>query len=158
MKPNSGWYKFYYGNEGTVAWQSYSFDLPYQSVITLTDCFCPGDRFQLIDNGRVLLNVNQCPFPDTACTIQNQVADPDQCVKDGNFCSGSAILPPGPHNITIGVLDSGLTAGAAFVRLDEICYLQNGPYEQAVPCCYAREQCDFQWWEDVCKKILKSKQ
>lgn len=121
MMADAGWYTVTYGSQYSYADQIFVLNLRKTSIVQLTACFCFGNVFQAYDNGKAILLTDHCTWPaPTAedCVDETRETDPQACVDSANFCDGAAILEPGYHNISIGVLQSPWGAGAAYIRVD----------------------------------------
>ncbi len=140
LMPDAGWYTVTYGSQYTYADQIFVINNRKTSIIQLTACFCPGNVFQVFDNGTPIILTDNCNWPvpiSPNCTGPNRVTDPLTCSNSPNFCNGAAILEPGYHNISVGVLNSPWGAGAAYVRVDTAAQNGNETYLNLplVPLC-----------------------
>lgn len=119
MMADSGWYTVTYGSQYTYADQIFVLNTRKTAIIKLTACFCPGNVFQVFDNGMPIILTDHCDWPvvpPADCSARE--TDPQICSESNLFCDGAAILEPGYHNISIGVLNSPWGAGAAYIRVD----------------------------------------
>lgn len=119
LKVGQGWYNFTFTNVHSYANRNFLFQSNVQTVLRLTDVFCAGDVFQVFDWGKFLF---QTSAVNTTC--DNYTPLPDVAWPSIGWSSGYYFLDPGCHNITIQVIDSPYTAGAANIRVD---------YEFALP-------------------------
>jgi hypothetical protein len=119
---DNGYYAFTYGNEGTLAFQSFIVESRHLTILSVSDCFLPGDVFQIYDNGQFMMVTDLCsagPIPDpSSCTVQG---NPCACFADSRYCKNFGYLLPGFHNISIAVVRSAATAGAGYLRVDSAC-------------------------------------
>jgi len=123
MMADAGWYTATYGSQYSYADQIFVLNLRKTSIVQLTSCFCFGNVFQAYDNGKAILLTDHCTWPaptSNTCSDEddNRITVPQDCALSPNFCDGAAILEPGYHNISIGVLQSPWGAGAAYIRVD----------------------------------------
>ncbi len=119
---NNGYYAFTYGNANTFAFQSFIVNSKHLTILSVSDCFLPGDIFQVYDNGQFMIVTDYCPSGPVAkpesCDL---VSCPESCFNDDSFCKNFGYLLPGWRNITIAVIRSASTAGAGFLRVDTAC-------------------------------------
>jgi len=111
----AGWgIVFGFGGPGPVP-GSIDFSHPTNVTLNVTDAFCTGDSFRILDRGRVVLETPRVgnDFPD--CLIYED--DPGQAFLNPQFSHGTAVLPAGSHSLTIEVLDSPYEGGAAFLEV-----------------------------------------
>ncbi len=139
IHPDMGFYAFSFGASHTYAFQNFVVKLRKPTWLSVTDCYCPGDNFQVFDNGRPILVTNECPEVTPSCELAFE-DNAWSCLKDPNFCHGVVLLDSGHHNLTIATINSSVGGGAAFLRLDSICPSQQmfGAYNAANPppaCC-----------------------
>lgn len=146
LMPDAGWYTVTFGGQYTYADQIFAVYNKQTAIIEMTACFCPGDQFQVFDNGvPITLTDAHCTpssLTNVVCTTPEQ--DPNVCADSNpDFCAGAAILEPGFHNITVGVLASPWGAGAAFIRVDTACKDANPDFYDLplVRCCTASSTC-----------------
>ncbi len=133
---DNGFYAFSFGGPKSYSYQSFFVKLHKTAFLSITDCYCPGDTFQVFDNGVPLLvtmNPEDGPY---ACEIPYYLTDAWSCFVGAYHSKGSAILNPGYHNITIATINSHLGGGTGFLRIDTSCTPTN---EQPVPCCWIKE-------------------
>lgn len=119
---DNGYYAFTYGNENTLAFQSFIVESRHLTILSVSDCFLPGDVFQIYDNGQYMMVTDLCeagPVPDPS-DIRVQ-GNPCACFSDSRYCKNFGYLLPGFHNITIAVVRSVGTAGAGYLRVDTVC-------------------------------------
>lgn len=115
-----GFYAFSFGASHTYAYQDFQIKVRKPAWLSVTDCYCPGDIFQVFDNGKPVLVTSDCPQDTPSC----EFAFNDNawgCLFDDNFCKGVILLDTGHHNLTIATINSSVGGGAAFLRIDSIC-------------------------------------
>jgi hypothetical protein len=78
----------------------------------VTDAFALGDRFEIFDFG-TSIGATSIPANSGFCGD-----DPDPCVANPLASSGFFLLAPGPHQITMQMLASPYSAGAAYFRVE----------------------------------------
>lgn len=143
---DAGFYAFSFGAAKTYAYQSFSFKLRNSGFLSITDCFCPGDTFQIYDNG-IPLAITKAPengpFP---CQPPYYMESAWQCMVGEYHAKASVILNPGHHNITVAAVNSAVGGGTGFLRIDTSC---TPPNTQPYPCCWIEEadnpQTDYEW-------------
>lgn len=121
MMADAGWYTVTYGAQYTYADQIFVLNNKKTAILQMTSCFCPGNVFQVFDNGTPITLTDNCDWPvptDPTCTDLERETDPFVCSQSSSFCMGVALLEPGYHNISVGVLESPWGAGAAYIRVD----------------------------------------
>lgn len=119
MMADAGWYTVTYGAQYTYADQIFVLNNKKTAILQMTGCYCPGNVFQVFDNGTPITLTDDCTFPQpTEPTCENREPDPFTCSQSTDFCHGAALLEPGYHNISIGILASPWGAGASYIRVD----------------------------------------
>lgn len=113
LKPNH-WQLFFFGPANTTVPDHFVFFLDRRAKLLITDAFCRGDRFAVLDNN-VCLGRTSIPPPPDNCTTYT--LDPRRAFRDPNWSSASFELGKGWHNISIKVLTSPYCAGGAFIQL-----------------------------------------
>lgn len=133
-----GFYAFSYGAPRTMAYQSYLLKLRKTAQLTVTDCYCPGDKFQIFDNGVPILTTDQCP-PTVPTDCSGLDTNAWSCMTNANFCHGQVLLNAGYHNLTFAVISSPSGGGAGFFRIDTLCApTMISPFDPAISppwCC-----------------------
>lgn len=137
---DNGYYAFTYGNANTFAFQSFIVNSKHLTILSISDCFLPGDIFQVYDNGQYMMVTDICPDGPVAHPQPDELEKcPATCFQSCSFCKNFGYLLPGWHNITIAVLRSASTAGAGYLRVDTACQADEtctdnlNRYPQ--PCC-----------------------
>jgi len=91
----------------------WTFTAPADGVtLSVTDAFSNGDRFEVFDFGS---SIGLTSVPSTSGICGD---DPVPCMADPNASSSTFSLGPGPHAITIGMVDNPIGSGAAYFRVD----------------------------------------
>lgn len=138
MTIDAGWYSFAYGKANTLAYRSFSVINNQVVQLMVTSCFCIGNVFSVYDNGQpIMLTSNPTATP----SCSPPVPDPNQCASPtSGFSTGTALLLPGRHNITIVVTKSPYSGGTGFLRVDTAC--PNPDFNlPPIPCCQAYNTC-----------------
>lgn len=159
---DNGYYAFTYGNANTFAFQSFIVNSKHLTILSISDCFLPGDIFQVYVDGQYMMVTDICPDGPVAhpepCEFEK---DPCACFHSCKFCKNWGYLLPGWHNITIAVIRSASTAGAGFLRVDTACQAHDtcdgnlNAWPQ--PCCQLpdRQNCSnnispYGFADDIC--------
>ena len=82
------------------------------ATLIVTDAYLLGDVFEIFDFG-VSIGAIARPTGNDSCND-----DPDPCVANPLVGHGFFLLDPGPHQITIQLLDSPFGGGAAYFRVE----------------------------------------
>lgn len=159
--PDGGFYPFsFYPAQDTVK-ALYKIDPTDQMlIVSVWDCFCPEDRYGILDGGRLVgMTVGRCfeidgsglPVPTSACTLdllaQPPGSDPSgdmDCLQQialygGQFCYSRAILDGGEgHELTIKIQKSPFSFGTGYIRVDRAC-----KHHDWTACCLLSNTCNF---------------
>ena len=103
----------FFWNGAGVVFASDSFEFDGRACITVTDDFFYGDQFRIYDNGGLL--------GDTSTPIAAAMAPPvgpDAAYADPNYSSGTFVVQPGSHSITIEVIANPFDTGRGYIRID----------------------------------------
>lgn len=111
-----GWIEFFFGGPGSVA-GPFTFAHRTPVVLSVTDAFCVGDRFGILENGGVV-GVTSTPAVPPDCEPPFAARQPRPAFHQGLYSAGMVLLPGGAHEITIRASRSPFGAGAAFLRVD----------------------------------------
>jgi hypothetical protein len=111
-----GWIFFDFGGPGSVA-GPFTFSSRTPVVLSVTDAFCVGDRFDILDQGS-LMSVTSTPALPPDCAPPFQTDLPRPAFYQGLYSAGMVLLPAGTHEITIRARLSPFGAGGAFLRVD----------------------------------------
>jgi hypothetical protein len=111
------WQPFFFGSQGSAAIGSpFTFTTSDATVVTVTDAFCPGDRFT-VSEGATTLGTTSLVAVDLACSLV--VSDPDMALGNPGFSSGRFVVGAGAHSIGIVASTSPFDGGGtAFLRYD----------------------------------------
>ena len=82
------------------------------AVITVTDAFLAGDRFEIFDGGISLGTTSTVPT-GPACG-----GDPDPCYANPAMSHGVFYVGPGARSLTIKAVNSPFGAGAAYFKIE----------------------------------------
>lgn len=141
---NSGFFSFNFGPTGTLAFENYLFLARSPAYLVITDCFCGGDTFQLLNQDTLLADVStNCSGQTSECL--NYQEDPNVCKDSAGFCSQRVLLDPGFYNLTLLLTNSIVGSGRAFVWIDDACL---SPITNTnLPCCEVLNtyDCNYQY-------------
>lgn len=134
---DAGYYSFNFGASFVTVRESFTFHSKRLTTLTVFDCYCNGDQFQVYDTNLEIITTSVPTSIDNSC--QGYSDDPYWCQIFGGdqWSNGNAQLNPGFHNITILPLSSPYGKGTGFLRVDTLC--QNGSYLQS--CCTLYGNC-----------------
>ena len=107
---------FFFGQAGTFSPNEFTFTANEPVMLSVTDDFCKGDRFEVFDNG-VSIGATSNPvneFP--GCSVS---AGPEAAATNPEYSSADFVLGPGFHHIKIKVIDSPFDAGAGYIEVHE---------------------------------------
>ncbi len=114
-----GWHYFSWtGGPGVFNDQgAFTYSSPVATVLTVTDVYVDGDRFQVFNNN-LSLGLTSVPLNDGSLLT----GDPGQAVLDSRLSHGTFLLPPGSNSITIETVQtaSGYPSGGGFLRVDPV--------------------------------------
>jgi hypothetical protein len=113
-----GWTQFKFGPVGSTVHPAYHFHSDVPTILKITDYYCTGDRFEILDNGRSIGRSSESCFDDCKTTTGN----PQHAYENDQWSSFTASLTPGRHNITIKVLSSPYKEGFGAIRVDPMLY------------------------------------
>jgi hypothetical protein len=111
-----GWIRFTFGRSGSVA-GPFTFAHRTPVVLSVTDAFCVGDRFDLLEKGSVV-SVTSGPAIPHDCKPPFHADLPQRAFYQGLYSAGMVLLPGGAHKITIRASSSPFGSGGAFLRVD----------------------------------------
>lgn len=111
---DNGWYIFNAGGTGSEWDRAYSFSLSSSAILTVTDVFLSGDRYEVIDLNSSTLGLTSIPT-----SIGDQIfADFDAALSDPRWSSGQFPLSAGSYLIHGRVESSPFTNSAGGLRVD----------------------------------------
>lgn len=111
-----GWVEFGFGSQGSVA-GPFTFAHRTPVVLSVTDAFCVGDRFNILEDGGVV-DVTSDPAVPPTCSPPFSAGKPRPAFYQGLYSAGMVLLPGGAHEITIRASRSPFGGGAGFLRVD----------------------------------------
>ncbi len=117
--PPADWQSFTWtGGDGAVADGSpFSVTAAAPVVLSVTDAFCPGDRFTISD-GETTLGTTSVPTLRPSCSDPADTSDPAVAFADPAYSKGTFALAAGGHSIGIVVSTSPFGGGAAYYSVD----------------------------------------
>lgn len=140
----SGFYPFDFGATGSLVDTKFKLSTSEMTVISAWDCFCPGDAFEILVDGRLAseLKGDCLSIPEGVCDPQTTVMQPLSCAREAlsgrsSYCYARTIVPKSAE-ISIRVKQSILGSGTGFIRADKAC--QVGP-DQWAACCLLDDTC-----------------
>ncbi len=112
-----------FNNEGP-----FTFTSTTSTILSVTDDFCYGDQFEIFDFS-ASLGLTSGPT-GTSCPPE---AGPDAAFASPNWSSGTFLLGPGSHSITIKVVQNPHGVGRGYLKVDSVGNRPpvadaNGPY------------------------------
>lgn len=111
---DSGWVEFSFGDVGSsFIGEPFTFTLSQAGILTVTDAYLSGDRFQVFDN---LISLGLTSNPTTTSDQIN--ADYDAAAADARWSTGIFGLAAGSYSITGIVTVSPFQGGGAALRVD----------------------------------------
>lgn len=156
IKPYVGIYAFNFGKTAVPIKQTFTFFATQQLLLTVWDCFCSGDSFNVFDNQVFLGSTARGPIEGKPCDYYS--CEPKECLTEainlGHFYWYSWTLLPGKHNVTMIPYLSPYGKGTAFLRLDKGCP-QTNINDPLVPCCFQTFSCSYQILNNPCKSCDK---
>lgn len=105
---------FFWGGPGTVFADDgpFTFTSASPTIVRITDDFCPGDRFRIYDND---VSLGETSDVETGGCVEQ---GPDAAFANPAYSSGSFLLGPGSHSITIQVIANPFSGGRGYIRVD----------------------------------------
>jgi opacity protein-like surface antigen len=99
--PFGHWVRFGVGGQGTYDFQGvFTFQSDGPVRLRVTDGFCRGDRFGVLDHGHALFQTSDVPV-DQTCLEQPFATTGSEGWHDSGYSRGSTPLGPGPHRIRL---------------------------------------------------------
>jgi hypothetical protein len=115
--PFGQWVAFDVGAVGSFDSQGvFTFMSDEPVVLRVTDGFCRGDRFRLLDHGHRLLLTSDVAL-DPSCDDNPFVTDPDQAWRDRTYSKGRIRLAPGYHRIHIREVQSPFGGSTGWIKI-----------------------------------------
>jgi hypothetical protein len=112
------WKKFTWNGDDGAKGPTFEFTSQTAVVFTVTDAYCPGDRFTLTDGGHSL-GVTTVPAR-TTCHYHDSTGRPDKALTDPAYTHGMFALSSGAHAVAIVASTSPFGGGGAWVRVDAL--------------------------------------
>jgi hypothetical protein len=85
-------------------------------IVRVTDAFCRGDRYRLLDHGVRKLTTSNVPV-DTTCSEQPFATTGPEGWRDAGYSRGHVRLGPGSHRIRIRSLRSPFGSSTGFIEV-----------------------------------------
>lgn len=109
----------------------YDFTTTNLTKITVTDAFCHGDEFHVVDNGTLLGDTSHIAPEDHICPFKlffppNTRAD--EAILDPTFSHGTFYVAPGQHSLDVVnkvMWNDTATGTGAYFRLDSVTLTKN---------------------------------
>ncbi|PJF18411.1 hypothetical protein PSACC_01814 [Paramicrosporidium saccamoebae] len=121
-----GWYLFNFGLADTFPRVKFILSSDNDFIMQVTDIQCPGDRFEIIDDG-VPIYMTAPLSSSVAKNCTEKINSPSVAFEmPDRYSTLFSYIPAGNHNITIRVVESPYTCGVAAIRFDEN-YAGNDP-------------------------------
>jgi hypothetical protein len=126
--PDAGWQSFITGGgiDGASTAGPWTFTTTAVAKVTVTDAFCRGDEFRVLDKDVVLGDTSEVASEFPACPFElffPPEARADAALADPTFSHGEFFVGPGTHAIEFEnkALWSDTTTGTgAFFRIDSV--------------------------------------
>ena len=118
LQPDAQWHRFVFGKAGSTVTLKFVANLRAPALLDITDLFCPGDAFRVLDNGK---NLGRTPLKRAdGCKVKT--SNPDVAFESDTWSHRSFELGKGKHVIEIKVIRSPYCGGAGAIRLNPILY------------------------------------
>lgn len=114
LVPGAGWQSFFFGGVGSF--DEFTLTTDEAVMISITDDFCVGDRFELVVNG-VSQGLTSLPDLQLVC---DGPGVPTLAFEDLRFSKGQFALGPGTYTLRVVAVASPFNAGGAWIRADAI--------------------------------------
>jgi hypothetical protein len=85
-------------------------------VVRVTDAFCRGDRYRVLDHGHRRMTTSNVPV-DTTCAEQPFASTGPEGWHDAGYSRGRVRLGPGKHRIRIRSLRSPFGSSTGFIEV-----------------------------------------
>lgn len=110
--PVGEWVSFQFGSAGSST-SEFHFEASGPIIVSVTDAYCRGDRFEVFD-GAQSLGLTSQPAPADGCT---EAATFDEGLANVHYSSGRFLLGAGNHALRFLAVESPYGAGRAGFRL-----------------------------------------
>jgi hypothetical protein len=115
--PFGQWTAFDAGAAGSFDAQGlFSFRSDTPVIVRVTDAFCRGDRYRLLDHGHRRMTTSNVPL-DPTCSEQPFASTGPQGWHDAGYSKGRVRLGPGRHRIRIRSLRSPFGSSTGFIEV-----------------------------------------
>jgi hypothetical protein len=115
--PFGRWVAFDIGGVGSFDTQGvFTFMSEDPVILRVTDGYCRGDRYRVLDHGHRLLLTSNSPL-DPTCDDQPFQTDPVQAWHDATYSKARRRLAPGYHRIHIRSVRSPFGGSTAWLRI-----------------------------------------
>ena len=114
--PFGVWTGFSAGPTGSTS-QVFTFSSRTPVLLRVTDAFCRGDEFRVLDRGFALFNTSTVGT-DPSCDGIPHLEGPRAAWRDQSYSKGRFLLQPGEHSVTIRITDSPFGGAGAYLRID----------------------------------------
>lgn len=115
--PFGRWTAFDAGAAGSFDAQGlFRFTSDTPVIVRVTDAFCRGDRYRVLDHGHRRLTTTDVPV-DTTCSEQPFASTGPQGWHDRGYSRGRVRLGPGRHRIRIRSLRSPFGSSTGFIEV-----------------------------------------
>jgi hypothetical protein len=111
------WTEFSFDQTGTAT-AAFTFFSRSPVLLRVTDAFCRGDEFRVLDHGYPIFNTSAVAT-DPSCDDSPFVGGPWEAWRDQTYSKGRFLLEPGSHRVKVRVTDSPFGGGGAFIRIDK---------------------------------------
>jgi len=128
VTPDAGWQQFETdgGVGGTSSTGPFNFESTKLTKVTVTDAYCHGDEFSVLDNGGHLGDTSAVPEDLINCSPRFYLSDTvraDASMADPTFSHGTFYVGPGSHSLEFAnkTIWNGTDAGSvAYFRLETV--------------------------------------
>jgi hypothetical protein len=115
--PFGQWTLFEVGKTGSFS-DVYRFTSDTPVMLRVTDAYCRGDEFRVLDRGSALFATSTVAT-DPSCDDQPDVETGGAAWRDASYSKGRFLLQPGHHWVRIQITDSPFSAAGAYLRIDK---------------------------------------
>jgi hypothetical protein len=114
--PFGQWVAFDIGGVGSFDSEGvFTFTSDVPVILRVTDGYCRGDRYRVLDHGHRLMLTSDSPL-DPTCDDLPFVTDPAQAWQDTTYSKGHRRLAPGYHRIHIRSVRSPFGGSTAWLE------------------------------------------
>lgn len=115
--PFGSWVRFDVGAVGSFDTQGvFTFRSAAPVILRVTDGYCRGDRYRVLDHGHRLLLTSDVAL-DPECDDMPFLTDPAQAWRDPSYSKGRRRLAPGYHRIHIREVRSPFGGSTAWLKI-----------------------------------------